>query len=205
MLEAFSNQPVLPPLPPIPLEKSAPTDQMVQENAIIYQVLKALADIAGTFNQYLHDHTEQLLLQLDQYMKATKDVVGCMRLQSGLTFGITFLQGAAGIGSAFFPKIADATTQPPAAQGIFQAIAAKFKDNQFMRTTLTTAAKALPSINSGAETLFRSWTTQDEAKRTLITQVRFDEAKGGQNTAQETSRKVLDIGTQLIEKRSRGA
>ena len=170
----------------------------------IYQLIPQLAAMMQTFTQLAGQHVERLLSQLHQYGDATDGQVSWMRLQAGAVLAFAFLGGVTGIAAALYPKVAD-TPAPPQAQGMFEAITQKLKDNSFMRGAFKTAAKAFPSIGTGADTLLRSQTTQEESKRTILSQVRFQAAQDGQSSTQEAVRKANEIGDRLIQLRGQGA
>ncbi|MBS0653724.1 MAG: hypothetical protein JSR39_09425 [Verrucomicrobia bacterium] len=176
----------------------------------VYALLPQLASIMQTFNQLGAQHTSRLLSQLHQYGDLTDGQIGWMRLQAGATLATAFLAGSAGIASGFFPKGAASPTlnlevgNSPI-EALFKSIAEKLTDNDFMRTTLKTAAKTIPNASDGFKTLIQGSVTEDESKRSILSQVRFQAAQEGQNSAQAAIDKANQLANSIIEKKGRGA
>ncbi|MGE0669408.1 MAG: hypothetical protein AB7H48_10345 [Parachlamydiales bacterium] len=176
----------------------------------VYALLPQLANIMQTFSQLGTQHTSRLLSQLHQYGDLTDGQIGWMRLQAGATLATAFLAGSAGIASGFFPKGAASPTlnlEPGSSpiEALFKSIAEKLVDNEFMRSTLKTAAKTLPYGGDGFKTLLQSNVTEDESKRAVLSQVRFQSAQEGQNSAQSAIDKANQLANSIIEKKGRGA
>lgn len=179
----------------------------------VYALLPQLASIMRTFNQLGAQHTSRLLSQLHQYGDLTDGQVGWMRLKAGAILTTAFLSGATGIATGFFPKGASNPTPTldprlganSAVEDMFQTIANKLTDNDFMRQALKAASKNIHEFGSGANILFDMPTTEIEAKRTIMTQVRFQSAQDGQNSAQSAIDKANQLANSIIEKKGRGA
>ncbi len=175
----------------------------------IHQLIPALAAMMSEFNKMNQNSVNLLLTRLKDYGDVTDGQISWMRLQAGAVLVSAFLGGATGIASAFFPKSADGLTSAApelsarlnansGIEDLFSAAAKKLSDNEFMRTTLKTAAKTLPHVGDGVKTLIQAPITADEAKRTITSQVRFQEAQEGQSSSQDAIRKANDLGTSAI-------
>lgn len=180
-----------------------PTTEHVVPQAF-YQLIPQLAAIMQLFSNMVGQHIERLVYQLHQFGDATDGQVSWMRIQSGAMLAFGFLGGVSGFAAALYPKHSDTPIQTPA-QGLFEAIVQKLENNSFMRETFKTAAQVFPSIGSGVSTLFQSQTTQEEAKKTILSQARFSAAQEGQSSSQEAVRKANELGNQIIQLRAQGA
>jgi hypothetical protein len=163
-----------------------------------------------TFTKLGAQNTTRLLNQLHQYGDTTDGQISWMRLQAGATLVSAFLGGTAGIGAAFFPK--GAVSPMPNldvgdgfVENLVKSIALKLTDNDFMRTTLKAAAKAIPQGGDGIKSVFQSNITKDESERAIMSQVRFQAAQEGQSSAQNAIDKANQLATSIIEKKGRGA
>ncbi|MBS0650898.1 MAG: hypothetical protein JSR93_07045 [Verrucomicrobia bacterium] len=176
----------------------------------VYALLPQLANIMRTFNQLGAQHTSRLLSQLHQYGDLTDGQIGWMRLKAGAILTTAFLSGATGIAAGFFPKGASSPTLnlesgSSPVEAMFNSIANKLQDNEFMRTALKAASKNIHEFGNGSNLLFDMPTTEIEAKRTIMTQVRFQSAQDGQNSAQGAIDKANQLANSIIEKKGRGA
>lgn len=176
----------------------------------VYALLPQLASIMETFTKLGSQHTSRLLNQLHQYGDLTDGQISWMRLQAGATLVSAFLGGTAGIGAAFFPKgavnpVPNLDVGDGFVANFVKTIALKLTDNEFMRTTLKAAAKAIPQGGDGIKSVFQSNITDDESKRAVLSQVRFQSAQEGQNSAQGAIDKANQLANSIIEKKGRGA
>lgn len=172
----------------------------------IYALLPNLASIMEIFTQLGSQYSSLLLNQLAQYRDLTDKQIGSMRLQAATIFVTAFLGGITGIASAFFPKGAvNPTLNFKVGDGFLKAVAEKLGDNDFMRTTLKTASKAMTYVGEGLKTLIQGSVTKDESNRSIFSQVHFQAAQEGQHSAQGVSDRANQFAISTIEKRGRGA
>ncbi len=164
---------------------------MEEEGIALTPIYRAMAAIAFTtvlFNQLRMQSLEHLREHVEKYIELTDKQCGWTYAQAGIIAFSGLLSGGLGIGSGFITK-PDIKADPSLGT---------------VKTALEFSSKIVSSLGDAGRTMIQCPVTQYEARRTLVSQICFQEAHDRQASSQEVLRKIHQFILTLIEQKGRG-
>lgn len=155
----------------------------------IDRLFAALADHTKSLAHLQRDYLTSLLADLDRFLAATQDISKQMRWQGWTTLCLTSLSASFAVAGSLFSKSAE---QLPA------RFLDKLKSSEFLRQTCRTAAKTFGGLSGPADSWFRSRTTVDEGRRSIV-QVAMQEIQGGKGQLSSQSSTINQTMQSILQ------
>lgn len=185
----------------------------------IDRVFEEVADFTRSMGALQGSFLTQVKRDVERFLEQTKSLQNQMQWQGYATLGLTAIGASLSIAGALIPKAA--TPNAPAAPQLDVRMNAnagmsdplsdaakwlgdRLHDNDFLRSTCKTSAKAFTGFNNVSDVWFRSSSTDLEARRNLIERVSLQEAQGMRGQADSNVQTAQTAVLRILDSKSKG-
>lgn len=165
--------------------------KLEEEGEVLTPIYRAMAAVILTmaiFSQIRGQTLDNLDAYAKEYMRLTEKQIGWMYGQAVIIAGTGLLSGGLGIAAGFYR--ADQILADPTLETTKQIL--KF------------SSKIASSLGDAGRTMLQCPVTEYEARRTIMSQICFQEAHDRQSSSQEMIRKAHQFILGAIEQKGRG-
>jgi hypothetical protein len=182
------------------------------------RIFAEVADFTKTMGKLHGDFLSIVQRDMARFVELTNDYTKQMNWQGWTTIALTGIGASLAVAGTFFPKNAANAATPPASprlgahngitdgfSNMMKTITQKLSDNDFLRTTCKTSAKAFNGVNDAANSWFKSTQTKLESARSLIQSVNLQDGQAKKSTMDQQVQLAQQAISRLIDAKSKGA